>query len=414
MKKIIKFFFNFTKKILFFFFLFPLLTPVIIILRALKPLIHIRFRYISTDQIGHFADDASIILAQRILSDKKKYDLFWLEEKPSNYFFVRLFKRQFIGEWWVKYFFLVNKIIPGGNKFTVLDPRTLQGSRDINLTLYNSKNDKNAFFSFTREENIIAREFLYKKGLKDSDKFVCLLVRDESYKKKIYPNHDWSYHDYRNSDINLYLKGINELADMGYWIFRMGSISKKKINSNHNKVIDYSFDKYKNDFLDIWLMANCNFCITTGSGIDSVAVAFRRPMLFLNFAPIIDIVSYTNSLTYPKRLRYKNDENFLNLDQCLRYSFYNTSEYKNNNIDIIDMSEDEIKNAIIEMYNRVSGKYKKIDNEDSLQKIFWDKILKSDEKHFIEKRYIRRRHNLIHPYSKISTKFLIDNPKWLN
>ena len=43
---------------------------------------------------------------------------------------------------------------------------------------------------------------------------------------------------------------------------------KSPLNSNNQKVIDFPFEKTKFNLLDIWLFANCNGCISTGTGPD--------------------------------------------------------------------------------------------------------------------------------------------------
>ena len=52
------------------------------------------------------------------------------------------------------------------------------------------------------------------------------------------------------------------LAEKGYWVFRMGKAVEDVFNVEHPRVIDYAQSNERSDFLDIWLMANCYFCIT--------------------------------------------------------------------------------------------------------------------------------------------------------
>ncbi len=414
MEKIFKHFLKFINNFFFYIFILPILTPVVLLIRSLKPLLHIRFRYLSTQEIGHFVDDCAIILAEKKLTESKIIDLFWSQRMPANKFFLKMVKRQLFIKRWVKQLYEVNKIIYGGSKFTKENPRTIHGSRDINLTLYKSSKNKEAYFKFTNKETEQGKKFLEKIGLNKTDKFVCLIVRDGKYKEAKWPNHDWSYHNYRNSEIHTYKKGIEELVNKGYWVFRMGNIANKRFNCNHERIIDYSFHSDKSDFLDVWLMANCSFCISTSAGIDTISVAFRRPILILNLIPVADIMSYTEVITYPKRLRYKNDKNYFTLDQCLRNNFYNTKHYEEHDIEIIDLSEDEIKEAIIEMHERFSGNYRESKKEEDLQKKFWKKFLKWDKENVWPTEFKTRGHKLLHPNSKLSSEFLINNQKWLD
>ena len=89
--------------------------------------------------------------------------------------------------------------------------------------------------------------------------------------------------NFRNIDPNNYLKSLEYLTGLGYYIIRMGKNTKAPISFKSDKFIDYAISDDSDDFLDIWLMANCSFCVTPGTGIDSVSVAFRKPILYLNF-----------------------------------------------------------------------------------------------------------------------------------
>ena len=66
--------------------------------------------------------------------------------------------------------------------------------------------------SFTSKEESEGLAFLASLGLKPNDKFVCLNVRDNAYLDYQSSNAgarvDWSYHDYRNCDINNYKKQL--------------------------------------------------------------------------------------------------------------------------------------------------------------------------------------------------------------
>ena len=76
--------------------------------------------------------------------------------------------------------------------------------RDISdLLCYRKTGSK--ILKFTDEEEKLGQNLLKKIGLKKSDKFICLAVRDEEYqkvKKSPIKNYDWNYHNYRNYNID--------------------------------------------------------------------------------------------------------------------------------------------------------------------------------------------------------------------
>ena len=50
-------------------------------------------------------------------------------------------------------------------------------------------------------------------------------------------------------------------------------------------MIEISFLDDYDDFLDFYLAQKCYFWIGTGSGLDNLAVAYKKPCLFINFIP---------------------------------------------------------------------------------------------------------------------------------
>ena len=150
---------------------------------------------------------------------------------------------------------------------------------------------------FTKEEEIYGKKMLNKFGLKDGDKFVCLAVRDNAHQKKKIPSRyrDWSYHDYRNQDIDNFVLAAEELAKRGYYIFRTGILVNKPLNSNNPKIIDYANSNLRSDFMDVYLGAKCFFCISTGLGFDELPYFFKRPIALLS-VPVGALKTYSERI----------------------------------------------------------------------------------------------------------------------
>ena len=118
-------------------------------------------------------------------------------------------------------------------------------------------------------------------GLPNNAKFVCLFVRDSAYLENYQFNifNDWSYHNHRDGNIDRYVLAAEELAQRGYFVFRMGKKVIKPLKSSNSKIIDYANSKMRSDFMDIYLGGKCTFCITTGAGFDSIPYIFRKPLV---------------------------------------------------------------------------------------------------------------------------------------
>ena len=69
--------------------------------------------------------------------------------------------------------------------------------------------------------------FLKNIGINNNDKIILLYVRDSSYLKKTFPDKDFSYHDFRDTDVKNYIDAINYATSRGYYVFRMGAVVKK-------------------------------------------------------------------------------------------------------------------------------------------------------------------------------------------
>ena len=95
---------------------------------------------------------------------------------------------------------------------------------------------------------------LKKFGIPSNAKIICLTCRDNLYLKKKFPSKNFSYHNYRDSNINNYIPAIKALIKKGFYVVRMGQIAKKKLNIKSKKFIDYSFHSLKDDFMDFFFV----------------------------------------------------------------------------------------------------------------------------------------------------------------
>ena len=263
-----------------------------------------------------------------------------------------------------------------------------------------------SIIEFTAEEEQIGVDFLFKMGLKKGNKFICLNVRDEAYLNSIYKS-NVIYHNYRNSDINNYIEGIKYLNEQGYFVIRMGSKVGNMVNYNHEKFIDYAYNGFRTEFMDIYLGAKCYFCITTGSGFDAIPYIFRRPILYTNYLPVGGFMTFQkNTIIVPKN-HFSNDlGRFLTLNEIINKNLMlllKSIDYELANIQLVENTPIDLKNAAIDMLNFLSNKLQ----DETLNLKFWNNYpsnLKNSEG--------KRIHGKIN--SKLSQSFLLNNDHWLN
>jgi putative glycosyltransferase (TIGR04372 family) len=194
----------------------------------------------------------------------------------------------------------------------------------------------------SEEQNNQCIKKLKSLGWQENNKIICLHVRDNKYLSEKYPRFDWSHHAYRDSDISHYTDAIQWLLDNGYYVVRTGNQTNKSTGIKDSKFYDCTFSGAKDELLDLWFFLNCFATITVSSGLDVLAAFTGKPMLLINYLPFTRSMWFASASLAPKKLRNSINKNYLNLSEYLEADFTTTSEYKNNNIEIIDLNSIEI------------------------------------------------------------------------
>ncbi|MEB3828484.1 TIGR04372 family glycosyltransferase [Phormidium sp. CCY1219] len=372
----------------------PWAVPGVLIIRCISPWRTIRLGTLRSERIGHFAADAGQQWAMRQQQSQQYLDLYWIQEPTCNEFWAKMVKRNFQVYAWVRPLDIWNRILPGGSLH--YRPTSTTASRDIHGCLEKTQ----AKLPFLPEEDDQAKAWLRRQGWQDGEPFVCLLVRDSAYldENHLHKGFDWNYHNYRDSDIATYVPAAEWLASQGVWVFRMGQIMAKPILSSHPRIIDYAFHSEKSDFLDIWLFAHCDLCISTGSGPDMVSDVYRRPLLFLNYTPLRNLFSWSNAMHLPKKLVWQASGIPLTWREHLDRSYGMTDDYAKVGIRIIDLTSEEILLAVQERWQRIQGTWVDTPTDIEQHDRFWN-ILQSHPDY-------NQYHGWIHPESRVGTTWL--------
>lgn len=379
--------------------------PAVLVIRLIRPFICIRFGSFIYARIGHFSADAGILLAERNLRRSAFRDWYWLPRRTCNDQLARMIKRAFYVRWWVRYLNSANHHIPGGKAHVTIIPLNSQGSRDIHGSLNKTKDIPAAYLAFSSVEESEAERFINGLGFRPGERFVCFIVRDSAYLNTFRPEGEWSYHNYRDSDITTYEEAAISLAERGYWVFRMGKTVENPMSCEHPHIIDYACHEMRCDLLDIWLMANTHFCVSTGTGLDEVSVMFRRPVVNVNLLPVCDFVSWGNHISTPKHLMWKHTGKELSLKQHLEYNYMDGRKLQASGIDVVDLTPGEISDAVLEMEKRLSGVWVDTPEDTEMQQEFW--------RVFRDWKDFSKLHGFIHPDARIGAHFLRNYPDFL-
>lgn len=381
--------------------------PIILFIRTIRPLVIIRISELYSDRIGHFAANTELYLCEKnknFQKSKKYLDIFCNRKKISNQQLALMWKR--VLNIWpaciVVPIIQMNKLIPGGELHVI---KNTQG-RDVD----NLYDQTKPHLNFTNKEILQGQLQMVKMGIPAGSKFICLIVRDDLYLKKYLPEIDTTYHNYRNSSVENYLLTAEKLAEKGFYVVRMGVNVNTHFVSKSNKIIDYANSEYRSDFMDIFLGANCTFCISTGTGFDAIPEIFRKPVVYVNYVPVGLICSFRkNTITIFKHHYSLDSKKMLTLSQIFSKGVgycKDSSCYELNNIKLVENSPQEILDAVSEMLERVNNQ--EINNalDEELQTKFWD-ICSSNFK----KNDAPILHGNI--LGRYGASFLRNNPGWL-
>jgi len=356
-----------------------------LLLRAIRPWVLIRIGKLTSERIGHFAADTELYLCEKnagMHDINKRCIEIWYNNWPiCNKQLERMWRRKIT----ILPSFLLAPLDKANSWFNDHEIHKIKKSinidRDVDLIFQSSKSS----LSFTLEEEKLGQTGLEQLGIPKDTPWVCLIVRDSKYLYETLPWRDWSYHDYRNCTIDNYIMAAKKLSDLGYYVVRMGVHVKKKMKVSDPKIIDYACNGLRTDFMDIYLGANCNFCISNGTGYDAVPYIFRRPIMYIDHVPLEAIATYNcNSLSTSKRIKLIKENRFMKFEEIFssglnKWDAINDRINESNDIELVESSPEEINEAVIEMESRLKGVCSSSPEDEELQKKFWEIYPKSND-----------------------------------
>ena len=253
-----------------------------------------------------------------------------------------------------------------------------KGDRETNWYKHGKTN-----LCFNPKEEQQGRQLLTKLGVKPGYNWICIQNRDNAYLNKSLPNQgskklgdgSWSYHDHRDSSINSMIAAAEFLASSDYYVLRMGAVVNEKLITNNSKIIDYANSQLRNDFLDLYLLANCKTIIGGDSGITEVPYFYKKPVHFSNMVfPFYELTWFCPWLIIFKRIKDLKTGKLLSIKEILNSDFANTKnkhEFDEHNVALVENTSEDIKSLAVEI---VKGFQKQPieDKEDvKIQKEFW-------------------------------------------
>ena len=381
----------------------------VLLIRIIRPVFLVRIGVMRSDRIGHFALETELWILERVSGvatrPKRSIDLWYAPEPIANRVLYKMWTQVLTiwPNWLMVTVFRLNQLIPGTSAHEI------ENATSSCLDVHNLLDIYPPRLKFTAMQLEQGQKGLAELGIKPTDRFVCFIVRDSAYTKKAFPEKDMSYHDFRNCDVDDYVAGAEALADRGLFVLRMGSVVSKPLVSNNPRVIDYANSKVRSEFMDLFLGAHCEFNVSDGLGFYAIPAMFRRPNAYVNYSPFFMYYSSrVCDLGIAKTMIDKATGRRLNLTEMGERGvarFGATSQFTTAGVSVKSNTPSEIKDLMLEMLDRLEGKWKTEPLDDELQNKFWKKyseIIGPDRETF---------HGEI--WSKYGAQFLRDNQDWI-
>lgn len=318
------------------------------LVRILWPIIRIRFGTLFVSRLGHLAGNTECYLCERdegLNKQKRTLDIWVPQGKAANEQLLKMYGRLMpiwrggtilnsVGQrwsWW-----------RGHHQFS-----DANWGRDI----HNLMEKHPPHLKFTRSEEKRGQELLRQMGVPERKKWVCVINRDPMYLRVMEPAADYSYHSFRDSNIDFYRDAAVALIEKGYYVIRMGRHVAAPMKLQGQGFVDYAVSDFRSDFADVYLGAKCEFCITNGTGFDGIPMVFRRPLCFVNEAPFEYLSTWLpNSLAIWKH-HIKNGKPMTPAEIVASGAglFHTSKQYAEAGISLQENTPTEIKETALEM-----------------------------------------------------------------
>jgi putative glycosyltransferase (TIGR04372 family) len=169
-----------------------------------------------------------------------------------------------------------------------------------------------------------------------------------------------------------YSLAVEEIARRGGWCIRLRDPTMPP-HPKHERVIDYALSPHKTAQLDVALTAGCHFFLGSPSGLFSLAEIFGRLCVLTNTAPLAAAYAFAPAgLTVPQRVK-TSDGRFLGLREIMASEVADLrldEEFTSRGLTNVPNSPDEIRDAVIEMLDRLEGRIVYCDDDGRRQAAF--------------------------------------------
>ena len=348
----------------------------------LYPLCDFKIGLLYSDKIGRFLGNTEFYLRKKSLIKNQKYKIHLLiAGKTVNHQILKMISRKA---------FLIHNI-PVYNFINEIKKMTLDSNLwiDLNITGWLRGKDWTGAkpqLSFSLDEEKKGEKILEVLGLNKNDKFVCIFAKDNLYSddptKAPAVDSFWSKKDFRNCNIENYMKAVEFLTKKNIFVIRMGLHKPAQfLKTTNSKIIDYTGKIRCNlkdaEFADAYLPAKCEFFIGCTSATYQFASIFNKPVAYTNMIPYGECGRTFHDIVIFKKCLDKHNNKILSISESIKNGVTGDWLTKDKILDLerqeiffLENSPDEILDLTKEMYQRLNNIWKPKDDENILQEKF--------------------------------------------
>ncbi len=212
------------------------------------------------------------------------------------------------------------------------------------------------------------RAVLAEMGVPHDAWFVAIHAREPGFSVQ-----NESAQGFRNSDIRRLIPAIQEIRHRGGWVVRMGDPSMRPLPLMDG-VVDYAVHPSRSDWMDVFLCAEARFFVGNTSGLYLVATAFGRPCALANVIPSSHFAFAPADVSILKLIWSDRLSRYLTFSEIFGspVADYRFSKlFTEAGLRVDENTEEELRDLVMEMLDRVEGSYRETSVERALQKQFF-------------------------------------------
>lgn len=212
------------------------------------------------------------------------------------------------------------------------------------------------------------RAVLAEMGVPSDAWFVAIHAREPGFSVQ-----NESAQAFRNSDILRLIPAIQEIRHRGGWVVRMGDPTMRPFPLMDG-VVDYAVYPSRSDWMDVFLCAEARFFVGNTSGLYLLATAFGTPCALANVIPSSHLAFAPADVSILKLIwsdRLSRYLTFPEIFSSLVANYRFAKLFTEDGLRVDENTEDDLRELVVEMLDRVAGSYNEMSEERALQKQFF-------------------------------------------